>query len=76
MSAQDNFVNGTSVVYVDQLYEQWREDPNSVHASWRAYFNNVEGEAAEPYTQPPTLGQSDKSTISIDSILSALKDNQ
>ena len=35
MSAQaDNFVNGTSAVYVDMLYDQWKEDPNSVHSSW------------------------------------------
>ena len=53
---QDNFVNGTSAVYVDGLYEQWKEDPSSVHVSWAAYFNNIEGEAAEPFQAPPTLG--------------------
>ena len=38
------------------MYEAWRRDPNSVHTSWRNYFNNVEGGAADPYTAPPTLG--------------------
>jgi 2-oxoglutarate dehydrogenase E1 component len=42
MSTTDNFANGTSAVYVDMLYDQWKENPNSVHASWRSYFDNVE----------------------------------
>jgi 2-oxoglutarate dehydrogenase E1 component len=38
------------------MYEQWKKDPNSVHASWRNYFQNVEGGSAVPFTLPPTLG--------------------
>ena len=53
----DNFVNGTSAVYVDQMYDMWREDPQSVNASWRAYFSNVENDSAEPFQAPPTLGK-------------------
>ena len=34
MGSLDNFANGTSAVYVDQLYEEWKENPNSVNASW------------------------------------------
>jgi 2-oxoglutarate dehydrogenase complex dehydrogenase (E1) component-like enzyme len=34
MSTIDNFANGTSAVYVDQLYEEWKENPNNVNASW------------------------------------------
>lgn len=56
-SQSDNFANGTSAVYVDQMYDMWVEDPKSVHASWAAYFNNVEGGVEEPYQQPPSLGQ-------------------
>lgn len=52
----DNFANGTSAVYVDYLYDQWKTNPGSVHASWRAYFEGIETEAAEPYQAPPTLG--------------------
>jgi 2-oxoglutarate dehydrogenase E1 component len=55
--ATDNFANGTSAVYVDQQYEDWRIDPNSVHSSWRAYFENIEGEAQEPYQAPPSIGK-------------------
>ena len=52
----ESFANGTNSIYFDQMYEAWRRDPNSVHTSWRNYFNNVEGGAADPYTAPPTLG--------------------
>ena len=45
----DNFVNGTSAVYVDQLYDEWRADPSRVHPSWRAYFENEEAGVAEPF---------------------------
>lgn len=36
------FLNGSSGIYVEQMYESWRRDPSSVHASWAAYFSNVE----------------------------------
>jgi 2-oxoglutarate dehydrogenase complex dehydrogenase (E1) component-like enzyme len=39
------------------MYDAWRIDPSSVHVSWRNYFSNIEGGVAEPYTEPPTLGQ-------------------
>ncbi|VDM71573.1 unnamed protein product, partial [Strongylus vulgaris] len=37
------------------MYESWKEDPKSVHASWDAYFRNVEGGAApgQAYQAPP-----------------------
>jgi len=38
------------------MYEMWQEDPNSVHASWRAYFSGVDGNVEEPYSPPPSLG--------------------
>lgn len=27
----DNFINGTSSIYVEDMYQQWQKDPNSVH---------------------------------------------
>lgn len=39
------------------MYEQWRKDPQSVHASWRIYFQNLEGGAETPFELPPTVGQ-------------------
>lgn len=35
-------MNGTSTVYIEQMYEAWRQSPASVHSSWNAYFQNVE----------------------------------
>ena len=74
-SQSDNFANGTSAVYVDQMYDMWQEDPKSVHASWAAYFNNVEGGVEEPYQQPPSLGQDGSSGAipNLEEILTALK---
>ena len=65
-SVADNFANGTSAVYVDQMYDMWRDDPNSVHASWRAYFSNVQNEAAEPFQAPPSLGRDSSSGSELD----------
>jgi 2-oxoglutarate dehydrogenase E1 component len=71
----DNFINGTSAVFIDSMYDQFLEDPSSVHASWRAYFNNIESDSAEPYQAPPSLGKKDGSGQlgSIDEIINALK---
>ncbi|CAJ0602086.1 unnamed protein product [Cylicocyclus nassatus] len=52
---QEPFMNGTSSVYIEQMYESWKADPKSVHASWDAYFRNVEGGAppGQAYQAPP-----------------------
>ncbi|CAI4227877.1 unnamed protein product [Auanema sp. JU1783] len=39
------FMNGSSSIYIEQMYEAWRTNPTSVHASWDAYFRNVEAGA-------------------------------
>lgn len=59
------------------MYDQFLEDPSSVHASWRAYFKNIESDSAEPYQAPPSLGKKDGSGQlgSIDEIISALKES-
>jgi 2-oxoglutarate dehydrogenase E1 component len=56
-STQESFLSGTSSVYAEHMYDQWRKDPQSVHASWRIYFQNLEGGAATPFELPPTTGQ-------------------
>ncbi|XGW31974.1 hypothetical protein V3C99_010277 [Haemonchus contortus] len=50
------FMNATSSMYIEQMYDSWKADPKSVHASWDAYFRNVEGGAApgQAYQPPPT----------------------
>lgn len=37
-----SFLSGTNTHYAEAMYQAWKENPKSVHASWRAYF---EGEA-------------------------------
>jgi 2-oxoglutarate dehydrogenase complex dehydrogenase (E1) component-like enzyme len=56
-STQESFLSGTNSVYAEQMYEQWRKDPSSVHASWRIYFQNLEGGVETPFELPPTVGQ-------------------
>lgn len=53
----DSFAQATNAGYIDEMYDAWREDPNSVHASWRAYFNNLEkGQpSARAFQSPPNL---------------------
>jgi 2-oxoglutarate dehydrogenase complex dehydrogenase (E1) component-like enzyme len=55
-TTQESFLSGTSSVYAEHMYEQWRKDPNSVHASWHIYFQNLEGGASTPFELPPTVG--------------------
>merc|ERR1719355_29677 len=54
------FVNGTNANYVEQMYLSWMDDPSSVHASWNAYFKQVEQGAApgSAFQAPPALASS------------------
>jgi hypothetical protein len=38
----ETFLNGTSSLYAEQMYEMYLEDPSSVQDSWRIYFENEE----------------------------------
>jgi 2-oxoglutarate dehydrogenase E1 component len=35
-----SFLSGTNANYIENLYDSWLQDPNSVPASWNAYFHN------------------------------------
>jgi 2-oxoglutarate dehydrogenase E1 component len=72
MSTADSFANGTSSVYIDQMYEEWRHDPQSVHASWRSYFANVEAGSDAPYQAPPNVGATGGAGPNLDEIVAAL----
>ncbi|XP_017475772.1 PREDICTED: 2-oxoglutarate dehydrogenase, mitochondrial-like [Rhagoletis zephyria] len=55
--AQEPFLNGSSSVYVEEMYNAWVKDPSSVHKSWDAFFRNASADA-EPglaHQRPPTL---------------------
>ncbi|KAI1715416.1 transketolase, pyrimidine binding domain-containing protein [Ditylenchus destructor] len=51
--AAEPFLNGSSGVYIEKMYESWRQDPATVHKSWDVFFTNVDagarpGQAFEP----------------------------
>ncbi|THG02997.1 hypothetical protein TEA_023582 [Camellia sinensis var. sinensis] len=50
----DNFLDGTSSVYLEDLQRTWEEDPNSVDESWDNFFRNFVGKDA---TLPGISGQ-------------------
>jgi len=54
----DNFMNGTNSVYLEQMYDNWVRDKNSVHPAWDAYFSNVSNGLSgdQAFVMPPTLG--------------------
>ena len=57
-TATDTFLQGNDANYVDEMYQQWRQDPASVHSSWNAYFKNIEKDGVSPskaFQAPPTL---------------------
>ncbi|ROT34962.1 2-oxoglutarate dehydrogenase E1 [Sodiomyces alkalinus F11] len=57
-SPNDNFLSGNTANYIDEMYMQWKRDPDSVHISWQVYFRNMEsGEMPieQAFTPPPPL---------------------
>ncbi|SGZ58332.1 CIC11C00000004448 [Sungouiella intermedia] len=55
--ATDSFLQSNNTNYVEEMYEAWKHDPNSVHVSWNAYFRNLDSGAApsSAFVAPPTL---------------------
>ncbi len=48
------------------MHAQWQRDPNSVHASWQAYFSG------KSFEEPPTLGKNSMQG-QLDEIVNLLK---
>ncbi|XP_012538859.1 2-oxoglutarate dehydrogenase, mitochondrial isoform X3 [Monomorium pharaonis] len=55
--AAEPFLNGSSSSYVEEMYNAWLQDPNSVHVSWDSYFRNSTAGASPglAYQAPPSL---------------------
>eukprot|EP01103_Thecamoeba_quadrilineata_P018469 TRINITY_DN703_c0_g2_i1.p1 TRINITY_DN703_c0_g2~~TRINITY_DN703_c0_g2_i1.p1 ORF type:complete len:1022 (+),score=246.03 TRINITY_DN703_c0_g2_i1:105-3170(+) len=53
----ESFINGTSAVYVEHMFNNWKKDPKSVHLSWDTYFRNIEKGAGpgDAHALPPFL---------------------
>ena len=71
LSAGASFANGSNANYIDLMYEQWEEDPSSVHASWHAYFSGLDSEGNTSFELPPSIGKSsyDKKLENIQELL-------
>lgn len=56
----DSFLSASNSVYVEQMYDAWLQDPKSVHASWAAYFSNLDKglAASNSFAALPTVGGS------------------
>ena len=56
-SPNDPFANGTNAYYAEEMYRNWRQDPQSVHASWASYFSGMERglPSAKAFQPPPGL---------------------
>merc|ERR1719423_201163 len=54
---EEPFLNGSSSVYIESMYESWQRDPASVHASWDAFFRSAHHGAGpgSAYQTPPSL---------------------
>ncbi|KAJ0179990.1 hypothetical protein K1T71_004581 [Dendrolimus kikuchii] len=72
-TAAEPFLNGSSSAYVETMYNSWLTDPNSVHASWDAFFRNATN-GAQPgaaYTPPPNLAPYNKNEVPLTSLVPA-----
>ncbi|KAJ5506806.1 Dehydrogenase E1 component [Penicillium expansum] len=50
-----SFLQGNSADYMDDMYAEWRKDPDSVDVSWKTYFEAIEAgkQPPEHLLQPP-----------------------
>ncbi|XP_053979498.1 2-oxoglutarate dehydrogenase complex component E1 isoform X3 [Hylaeus volcanicus] len=58
--ATEPFLNGSSSSYVEEMYNAWLQDPNSVHVSWDSFFRSSTAGAGPglAYQAPPSLAPS------------------
>ncbi|KAH9260434.1 oxoglutarate dehydrogenase (succinyl-transferring), E1 component [Batrachochytrium salamandrivorans] len=42
----ESFLSGANSNYADEMYSVWKRDPTKVHASWDAFFRNVDNGVA------------------------------
>ncbi|GAA5956132.1 hypothetical protein JCM3765_005461 [Sporobolomyces pararoseus] len=54
-SGSDGFASSTNSFYIDSMYEEYKKDPSSVHASWATYFKGLDGglKSQDAFQAPP-----------------------
>lgn len=64
LKSSDSFLGGTNSVYLEQMYELWTKDKNSVHPSWNAYFTNLNNGLSgdQAFVMPPSVNTSTSQT--------------
>ncbi|KAL4113356.1 hypothetical protein QTP88_016990 [Uroleucon formosanum] len=68
---QEQFLNGTSASYIEDMYNAWLADPKSVNVSWDTFFKNCNA-GAQPgaaYQAPPSLAPPGKNEVLLSSLL-------
>uniref|UniRef100_A0A0P5SDD3 2-oxoglutarate dehydrogenase, mitochondrial n=1 Tax=Daphnia magna TaxID=35525 RepID=A0A0P5SDD3_9CRUS len=70
-AAAEPFLNGSSSVYVEEMYNSWLQDPKSVHASWDSFFRNASAGAGpgQAYQAPPSLAVPGKHEIPVTALV-------
>src|SRR3954471_271271 len=73
-----SFLNGTNAAYVEQMYAAWAADPNSVDASWQAYFaqSAEQGLSATQLGRGPTWKRDAKASLPANDLIAALTSQQ
>eukprot|EP01134_Creolimax_fragrantissima_P007928 CFRG7928T1 len=56
-SKAESFLNGSNSIYMDEMYSAWKEDANSVHKSWDAYFKGIDSgvDMSAAFAAPPGI---------------------
>src|SRR5581483_10147396 len=50
---------GPNIAFIEELYEKYRSDPNSVSSSWREFFHDFQPEEDEQQTAAATTKADD-----------------
>ena len=64
----ETFLSGTTSLYAEQMYENYLQDPNSVHETWRKYFDDMDSgrEYDEQAFNRPTVVTSSRKPAAAD----------
>jgi len=53
-----SLLNGQNIAFLEDVYEQYQEDPNSVSSEWQSYFANLTTSSASTISTTVTTGSS------------------
>ena len=54
----DSFLTGTNATFVAELYQRWKQTPNSVSSDWSDWFTNLDELSSEHFEEKsPSWGK-------------------